>query len=367
MIRLFTGLPGSFKTCHAVRVIKQAVAAGRPVYVTNIEGLNVPGVELWEDPSDWEALPQNALLVVDEAQKYWRASRDLKIPPEIQALETHRHKGIDFLLTTQQPGYLLKHLRGLVGEHVHHIRTGKMRAKTLTYNRCCEDLTSAVEAKKSELGLFIALPEDFTSYVSTVQDTHKPRLNRRTILLAVAALAICTVFGVAGKGTIWGKKKLDTAQADAGTAAPAAARFGGTNAHQTSEGYTNSLRPRHAAMPWSAPVFDDRQAVAQPEVYCMASMPGLKADGTNGRESCTCITEQGTGYAIEFDQCRLIASHGGTYNPYRDPRQQQVQQPSAMTSSEAAPVVAAVPPQVQPFGMLTPHGGMGVGVGASPR
>ena len=363
MIRLFTGLPGSFKTCRAVRVIKEAVAAGRPVYATNLEGLNVPGVELWEDPKDWQALPTGALLVVDEAQRFWRTSRDLNIPPEIQALETHRHKGIDFLLTTQQPGYLLKHLRGLVGEHVHHIRVGKMRARTLTWNRCCEDLTSSVEAKKADVGFFIATKDDFASYVSTVKDTHKPRINRRHILLAVAAIAICIVFGVVGKALFTSKENALSPKnaSEAGQPPQEAGRRGGRDAPLNTEEYMRMHRPRLEIAPWSAPVFDERQPVSNPEMYCIASGAGFDAQGNHQKASAHCITEQGTPLAVREQLAREVATSGGVYNPYRQPIQPQ-QQPVQQAVSEplqapsvqasVTPASHAVVPQQAAYGAM---------------
>lgn len=343
MIRLFTGLPGSFKTCRAVRVIREAVAAGRPVFVTNLEGLSVPGVQLWDNPNDWEALPEGALLVVDEAQRFWRASRSPEIPPAIVALETHRHKGIDFLLTTQQPGYLLKHLRDLVGEHVHHIRNGKMRARTLTWNRCCVDLTSSVEAKKADAGFFIATADDFAYYTSTVKDTHKPRLNRRYVLLAVAGVAIATVFGVAGKGFLWGRESSD-ATAHEGSPPQAPSRRGGAasggsrDQPLTMQEYVKLLRPRVGAAPWSAPIFDDREAVAKPEIFCISAAAGIDAEGKHKPASYTCLTEQGSRYELDEKTARSLARNGNMYNPFREPQEP----PQALGGAGDAP--APMPP-----------------------
>lgn len=343
MIRLFTGLPGSFKTCHAVRVIREAVEAGRPVFVSNLEGLSVPGVEVWENPKDWEALPVGALLVIDEAQRFWRASRDLTIPPEIVALETHRHKGIDFLLTTQQPGYLLKHLRGLVGEHVHHMRTGKMRAKTLTYNRCCEDVTSTVEAKRADQGFFLATKEDFDFYKSTDKDTHKPRLNRRVVLLAVAALAITSIFVVAGKGVLWGKSEDKPAQ-EAALTPSGAGRPSGSNVALSADDYMQQFKPRVDGVLFSAPVFDGREAVSQPEIYCIASGDSLDANGERPEPWALCITEQGTRVNVPLQLARRLAVAGGVYNPYRQPVQQQQQVQSQQPSFQSQPLPPAQPP-----------------------
>ena len=40
-----------------------------------------------------------------------------------------------------------------------------------------------------------------------------------------------------------------------------------------------------------------------------------------GRDSCTCITEQGTRFKMGLGQCMDIARHGPAYNPFKAPPQ----------------------------------------------
>ncbi|OQP75128.1 hypothetical protein IM53_018280 [Xanthomonas phaseoli pv. dieffenbachiae] len=78
-------------------------------------------------------------------------------------------------------------------------------------------------------------------------------------------------------------------------------------------------------MPWTAEVFDQRPVVADPQVFCMSSMPAA----SDPREAfCTCMTEQGTRYELSQPMCRTLARNGAPYNPYKDVRQQQQQQQS---------------------------------------
>jgi len=84
------------------------------------------------------------------------------------------------------------------------------------------------------------------------------------------------------------------------------------------------LTPRLPGQPWTAPAYDKRPVVAQPELYCVAAEDG----------DCKCITEQGTRYVLDMQMCRVIAREG-TYNPTRLPA---VPAPSqAQPSSASAP------------------------------
>ena len=197
MIRLFTGKPGHGKSNHAVSVALREIRAGRAVYVSNVNGMRIPGAIPFEDPRQWQELPPGALLIVDEAQRFWRATRAGTVPPEVYAMETHRHLGIDFLLITQDPTYLLRHLRGLVGEHVHHVRRSKGVVQTFTWaNRCSEDPESVSEQEIAEQGLYTLDAEAFQYYDSTELDTHKPKIPRKVWFIGGAAALL--MFAVGG-------------------------------------------------------------------------------------------------------------------------------------------------------------------------
>ena len=72
---LLTGLPGSGKSLRMVTYMKQALALGRPVYVCNMPDIKLAGVQILENPHDWRTLPPEAVLFVDEAQRFFRARR----------------------------------------------------------------------------------------------------------------------------------------------------------------------------------------------------------------------------------------------------------------------------------------------------
>lgn len=364
MIRLFTGKPGHGKSNHAVSVALREIRAGRAVYVSNVNGMRIPGAIPFEDPRQWQELPPGALLIVDEAQRFWRATRAGTVPPEVYAMETHRHLGIDFLLITQDPTYLLKHLRGLVGEHVHHVRRSKGVVQTFTWaNRCSEDPESVSEQEIAEQGLYTLDAEAFNFYDSTELDTHKPKLPRKVWFIGGAAVLVLGMFTLGP--SVLKRVTIGDSAAKAGGPPPQApgllstvAGRGRTSKPANVEEYLALQAPRVVGAPWSAPIFDERAVASDPQLFCMLSQPGLDADG-NYREnsSCTCITEQGTRYRMELRACAQHASAGGVYNPFRMPQQQvQPQQPPQQLQM-GPPRVSAPMPTI---------GGGDVGTGPAP-
>lgn len=344
-IELFTGKPGAGKTHHAVQRAIQAIQHGRPVYVCNMNGMDIPGAMTYEDPRKWMELPAGALLIVDEAQRFWRATRASEPPPELQEAETHRHLGIDMLLTTQQPTYLLKHLRGLIMPHTHHERLTKSTTRTFTWhNRCVEEPESQSERALSEEGVHVLTRAEFGRYKSTEQDTHKPKIPKKLLFVIAAVVAVVVMLWwvnqrVQRMGVGVGVAQTATASAQPSRSlVPAQGR-----AHLTPAAYFAQFVPRNVRMPWSASVFDEREAVSQPEIYCMTSSAGFDAAGDYMPERYTCITEQGQRVTMSISDARDIARTGGAYNPYRDPQQQQQQQqqPAQDGARSSAPLSAS--------------------------
>lgn len=361
-IELFTGKPGAGKTNHAVQRAVEALAKGRPVYVCNMNGMDIPGAIPWDDPREWEQLPAGSLLIVDEAQKFWRATRSNDIPDDVQAMETHRHLGIDFLLTTQQPTYLLKHMRGLIMPHTHHTALTKGSSRTFTWsNRCVEDCESTGELALAQEGVYFLDKEAFKKYKSTELDTHHPKIPRKLIIVGVIACAVIALaFVVRAKIGGLGQKEVAEGAAPVVSASAEPSRpqpvVPEGERRMTLREYVNALRPRVGAAPWSAPIFDGRDAVAKPEVYCISSEAGLDANGVMQPASQSCKTEQGTSYELDHKTARQLARDGNMYNPYREPMEpQEVERgaggtPAAMPPLGGAPVGAGSGEQQTGYG-----------------
>lgn len=164
MITGETGLPGAGKTLYCVdkllRPLVDAtvehenengdkVSVPRKIY-SNINGLLLehekigPGApwtydsktDKWTQPKDGDKFGLNnwhewakpgSVIVFDEIQKPWPlAAAGSKVPPCIEALETHRHMGVDFIVMTQHPMLIHANLVRLMGRHLHIRRMGNM-------------------------------------------------------------------------------------------------------------------------------------------------------------------------------------------------------------------------------------------------
>lgn len=148
MITVITGTPGAGKTLYTIeklllplvgKTVKGRDADGnevehpRTIY-TNINGLQIDH-ELIDGGDnqglrDWHKWAKpGAVIVFDEVQKVWppRANGS-KVPEDIQELDTHRHKGVDFILITQSVMNIDRHLHALGGRHLHVRRVGNMKA-----------------------------------------------------------------------------------------------------------------------------------------------------------------------------------------------------------------------------------------------
>lgn len=54
-----------------------------------------------------------------------------------------------------------------------------------------------------------------------------------------------------------------------------------------------------------------------PRIFCASTGAGEDAGGEHKPASCSCVTEQGTRYALPANHCRMIAREG-QYEPFRD-------------------------------------------------
>jgi zona occludens toxin (predicted ATPase) len=321
-IVLLTGVPGSGKTLMAVQFMREATLKGVQVYASNVSGLKVPEVIDFEDPTRWLDLPAGSLLVVDEAQKFFRATRE--VHDYIKEMEEIRHRGIRLLLLTQHPSLLHGNIRALVGFHMHMVRqNGKPSATVYTRSRVIDNVRSD-KGLAAEDHYVWAYPTDcYELYTSAEVHTVKRTVPKKYLrALALAGLAAAIVAGV-----IW--KLRPATQAPDGSRAPSAlaTQSGGAQDSKikTAVDYAREFSPLIPSAPFSAPAFANRGAASHPEIYCMSARGSRNSDPAPGFVECMCMTEQGTRHVIPDLDCRDIARYSGVYNPFRQPMQSTVQ------------------------------------------
>lgn len=377
-IELYTGQPGNGKTALMMeRLLAEAKTAERPIFAAGINGLEPGLATVLDDPTRWNEIdpsvegtcvcgiefdmdgapiarpphahtlvPDGSLIFVDEAWKYFghlHNATNQKTPKHVLALSEHRHRGIDFVWTTQQPNQLYPFIRGLIGAHSHVVRRfGTKMIDVFLWGELNEEIKSSAKRDLAQRTTRLLPSQVYGKYKSAEVHTIKARIPWK-----VMALPVLVIIGgilaylayemlkpsamaaqAAGKGT-------QSASADAASSSatqPGGAREGPR--WRSATDYATDHLPRIATMPWTAPVFDERSATADPLLVCMSSMGGLDGNGDHQDASCTCITEQGTAYDISQPECRTLARYGPVYNPYRErserrhdaPPQQQPQQ-----------------------------------------
>ncbi|WP_223903055.1 zonular occludens toxin domain-containing protein, partial [Lactobacillus laiwuensis] len=125
-IELFTGQPGNGKTALMMeRLVAEAKAANRPIFAVGIDGLDPGLATVLDDARHWNdkdaegnyIVPNGSLIFVDEAWKWFGHLHDAtrqQTPRHVLELAEHRHRGLDFVWTTQQPNQLYPFVRGLI-------------------------------------------------------------------------------------------------------------------------------------------------------------------------------------------------------------------------------------------------------------
>ncbi|MFP6860796.1 zonular occludens toxin domain-containing protein, partial [Pseudomonas sp.] len=133
MFVLRTGLQGNGKTLNTIKEVDaKAAKEGREVFYHNIRGFNPQHEALqavwteFDTPQEWFKLPNNAIIVIDEAQTFFRIRNQASaVPAYASALETMRHSGHELHCITQNPGLIDHHFRKLCNSHIHYVRGHK--------------------------------------------------------------------------------------------------------------------------------------------------------------------------------------------------------------------------------------------------
>ncbi|PJK12473.1 zonular occludens toxin [Lysobacteraceae bacterium NML07-0707] len=335
MILLLTGKPGSGKTAYGLTRARELLKKGREVYARGVKDLDYDKIGFKHIPKgeEWESYPDGSVFVFDEAYDVFpSAAPGSRVPPHIEAVARHRHRGFDFILICQQPLQLHWFLRGLIEEHVHVEKAFNSRVTNL---KSWNEYQSNTKAESSNTKRWVRDKEIFEFYTSTVMDTSGgvkiPQwLKYIGILLLLVGGLVWYV-----KNSFESKGKPEQAEAGQGASTSLRATAAGVAAARlTAAEYAERAMPRLAAAPWSAPLYDERQPVAEPELICMSSSAGIRGDGKYREASCTCMTEQGTKYGIPYDVCVSLSIDGGAYNPYKRPSLPPVQPVPAMAQQQ---------------------------------
>lgn len=344
MIYWFTGQPGHGKTLHAVEKLLEFKAKGRVVYACNVRQFDYEKTGVLpmtpEQFRDWmNFLPDGAVALVDEAYEHGMLPKrppGAPVPPHVQELAKHRHRGLDFIFVSQSPDKQCDvFVQDLIERHVHVRRMfGSNVVQLRNFDRYEANAEKATPISSTR-GPLLGNKKAVGTYKSTEMDTTERRIPWYYFAFGIG-IPLCVgilwyVFG--GIADRLGGAKVSeqvSAQPVAITGSPtreangALATVAEARPSLTVDQYAEQFTPRIPSQPWSAPVYDSLSVSNEPpRLFCMLSGPGELVDGEwRDNSSCTCVTEQGSRYWLEMQACVTVARYG-QYEPYFSERSEQ--------------------------------------------
>jgi zona occludens toxin len=343
MITFISGAPGTGKTACLIDLLLDHVK-DRALFACNVEGLLLDHVEL-KDPYNWMTeVPDGALVVIDEVQRFWRTGGSgATLPASIAALETHRHRGLDFYILSQGPNLIHANVRALVGRHIHLRNVGILGRHWYEWPECCD--TVRTSWKTAPIKHSYKLPKRAFQYYKSASMHIKPVFGfPRALVIAIAAIAGCLFLGWNFYKSVFAPKA--SASAKPSTSAPLSpstqSSFTANFQQAQSLDERVSFMPVIRGRPWTAPAYDHlRLVVAMPNITSAICI----------NDDCKCFN----GYSrldISPEDCK-VWSIERPFNPYvpsaiasgntnyQQPNAQSVSSSPAMKPSE---VISSVSP-----------------------
>lgn len=333
MIFQFTGQPGHGKSVLAIELLLDFKAKGRQCYACNVKDFDYERTGVLPMTPDefrgWpDNLPDGSVVLVDECYQHEMLPKlgpSRPVPKWVQELAVHRHRGLDFIFVCQSPDKQMHNfIHDLIEEHYHvRRRYGLPFVHVRRFDKfeASPEKTTPLTIKRRKYPKHI-----FKLYTSTKLDTSAQRVP----WFYYAAWGLGAFVLIFGGYTVYRVRSKFTEPLHPQSAALEGQGKGlqvsspGDRAFQKQEikwkdasEYSRDHLPRFGSMPWTAPVYDQRSVTADPQVFCMSSLPGEDAQGQQQGLSCTCYTEQATLYDLDEASCRLLARRGARHNPYR--------------------------------------------------
>jgi zona occludens toxin len=344
MITLITGAPGAGKSAAMVDMIR-TLYKDRQCFVSGIPDFQLPHIAL-DDPTKWPSeVPDGALVVIDEVQRVWRpVGPTAKVTDDIAMLETHRHRGLDFLVVTQQPGLIRTNVRALVGRHVHLRDLGILGRWWYEWPECNNQLAY----KSAPIRKRYSLPKKaFNLYKSASLHVKPERSIPPALIIAVVCILGALALALYAWRSLSSKVQgTDTVSVNPTVTAPHISPQ--SSAHTQHQASTSSdpitartiqadFTPRIRSRPETAPAYDHLRVVT--------AMPMVTGGFILG-SIVYCHTDQGTKAAITDDECRAWLANP-PHNPYKvadhSPLNRPPQALEASPPLQSAPSPASIP------------------------
>lgn len=339
MFVLRTGLQGNGKTLNTIKEVDiKASKEGREVFYHNItcfkpdhEALQAVWTQ-FDNPHEWYELPQNAIIVIDEAQEFFRVRpAGSAVPKYASALEVMRKKGHELHCITQNPGLIDTHFRKLCNSHIYYVRGHKGQViKRWEFERVNMDVEKKNDFAEGQSTRILIDKKYFGVYQSIAPGSEhhfKFKPPRALFVLIACVLGI----GYFGYGVYERRiaqpeePALTSLQSSSGAelGQPLARDTSGSGVSPvlTAEQYIDMRVPRLPDVPSSAPMYDElTRPVAYPKLSCVSSADSEFVNRNRNRfavgirdgsvQGCRCNTQQGTRAVVSFDACMSYVVDG---------------------------------------------------------
>lgn len=313
-LTLIDGKPGNGKTLFVVSEINKRFA-GREIYYYNIPGLLLPWTPL-DDPFKWMDVPTGSVVVIDECHQVFPLRMGGKdIPQHVEAVATHRHRGVDLVFVTQDVMGIDKFVRQRCNEHIRLSRS-KVGAKSANVITAKEELVT--ETENLTVVPWKYPTDSFANYRSAEVHTDRVRLPKGAAvygLLIVLGIGLFSFLVVRAFNGVGGGAETEVAGV---VVDPDLSRsITGVNRSVQDVSYKlDALRadwlvsqvPRLAKLPHTAPQFDDlMEPRSAPVPKACIQRIGKWPDGGIG---CSCYTSQATLIDIDERICMQTVAYG---------------------------------------------------------
>lgn len=337
MYVLRTGLQGNGKTLNTIKEVDQKAAKeGRTVYYHNITGFKPdhPAIKAkwvyFDHPETWFELPKNAIIVIDEAQTWFRVRpQGSKVPEYASRLEIMRKDGHELHAITQSPKLIDAHMRELCNCHIHYNRgNGSAIIKRWVFQKPEMTVSSKLEWIDGESSRITIDKTYFGCYESVKEGTghhFKFRPPKAMYVLGVCVLLLIAAGWRISQRVVSPDELPPEPVQDAFkplNQTPAAPKQAPSSSPVTAAQYAEQMTPRIKDVPASAPIYDQLTAAKSfPKPFCIATTDrammkrnysrmtvGKLPDGRTG--GCRCNTQQGTRLDVSFDFCMTVVNNG---------------------------------------------------------
>jgi len=324
MLTLITGTPGAGKTLFTLQLVQKESKPEkgqqrRPIFLHNIKDVDYGyfHANSLKEPDKWYELPEQSLIVFDEAQFVFPQRKKDEKPEKVEQFAVHRHRGYDIIITTQDPMNVDVFIRRMCGRHFHiHRILGRETATVYEFDHYESNPTGFHEKKQAISKFPFKYPKKlYERYKSATQHTVKKRTPLRLYLLPVLLVVVIglIVFAI---GRI--KDRADGTFAEETLASTnesglLSAGLGGGKAVKewqipSRENYLRLYQPIVPGLAHTAPIYDDLwQPNTFPKPFCIIYQ---EDEDSPLDSSCKCYTQQITTYETSDEICRYWVRNG---------------------------------------------------------